>query len=244
MLSRIAFALVSGFIVTAAASTAQAQVTSYSDASGDIDPNIATAGGTLDLLGMEISNTASDIVFRLTVNGDIASTDWGKFMVGIAKVGGSGTTSGNGWNRPINMNAAGGMTNWLGGWVNGGGGGESYVFQSAAWSRVGATWQGNFPGSYSIAAGATSTVTWTVSLTSMGLSLGDTFLFDAYSSGGSDPDSAVDALANPNISVTGWNGPYTSGGSNPIYSYTVVPAPGAVALLGLAGLIAGRRRRA
>jgi hypothetical protein len=77
----------------------------------------------------------------------------------------------------------------------------------------------------------------------MGLSVGNTFFFDAYSSGGGGGDSAIDALANPNVSVTGWGGPYTSGGSNPIYSYTVVPAPGAVALLGLAGLMARRRRR-
>lgn len=244
MLSRIALAFVSGIALTAVASTAQAQVSTYTDAANDIDPGISTAGGTLDILGMEISNTASDIVFRLTVNGNISSTDWGKFMVGIARVGGSGTTTGNGWNRPINMNAASGMTNWLGGWVDGGGGAESYVFQTSAFSRVGATWNGDFPGSFAFAAAATSSVTWTVSLASMGLSVGDTFLFDAYSSGGGGGDSAIDALANPNVSVTGWGGPYTSGGSNPIYSYTVVPAPGAVALLGLAGLIAGRRRRA
>ena len=56
-------------------------------------------------------------------------------------------------------------------------------------------------------------------------------------------DSAIDALANPNVSVTGWGGPYTSDSTNGVLSYTVVPAPGAVALLGLAGLMARRRRR-
>ena len=46
MLSRIALAFVSGLVLTAAATTAQAQVTSYTDAANDIDPTIATRIGT------------------------------------------------------------------------------------------------------------------------------------------------------------------------------------------------------
>ena len=53
----------------------------YTDAIGDIDPGISTASGTLDITGMEVSNTSTDINFKLTVNGDVALTDWGKFMV-------------------------------------------------------------------------------------------------------------------------------------------------------------------
>lgn len=239
MLSRIALAFVSGLVLTAAATTAQAQVTSYTDAANDIDPTIATGGGTLDLLGMEVSNTATDIVFRLTVNGNVGpgGTDWGKFMIGISTGSNAGDSgvNGNGWGRPINMSSAsGGMNYWIGSWVDGGGG-------SQLWNYTGSAWSG--PASLSGFTFAGNTITYTTSLASLGLSVGSSFYFDAYSSGGGGTDSAVDALANPNVSVTGWSGPYTSGGTNPIYSYTVVPAPGAIALLGLAGLAARRRRR-
>ncbi|MBU3682964.1 MAG: hypothetical protein FGM39_02925 [Phycisphaerales bacterium] len=244
MLSRLSLALVSGLVLTAAASTAQAQVT-YNDAIGDIDPSLATGNGTLDLVSMEVSNTATDIVFRLTVNGTVGgagATDWGKFMIGISTGSNAGDSgvNGNGWGRPINMSSAsGGMNYWVGSWVDGGGGAQRWAYSGTSWSEVAATYSSGF-GSYSFAG---NQLTYTMSLASLGLSIGSTFYFDAYSSGGGGGDSAIDALANPNVSVTGWGGPYTSGGSNPIYSYTVVPAPGAVALLGLAGLVARRRRR-
>jgi hypothetical protein len=78
-------------------------------------------------------------------------------------------------------------------------------------------------------------------MASLGLSMGDTFYFDAYSSGGGSGDGAIDALANPNVSVQGWGDSYTSSAPN-IFSYTI-PAPGALALLGVAGIAAGRRSR-
>ena len=55
-------------------------------------------------------------------------------------------------------------------------------------------------------------------------------------------DSAVDALANPNYAISSWGGPYTSSSTTGILSYTI-PAPGAIALLGLAGLVGSRKRR-
>jgi hypothetical protein len=176
------------------------------------------------------------------VNGNIGSTDWGKFMIGIANNKGYGTSSSDGWGRPITMSANGGMTNWIGSWVDGGGGAENRSNQTS-WGLTGATYNGNF-GGFSLSAGAQSTITFTVSIASLGMSIGDTFSFDAYSSGGGDGDSAVDALANPNVAITSWGQAYDSGASNS-FSYTLgaVPAPGAIALLGVAGLL-GRRRRA
>lgn len=225
----------------------------YNDALNDIASNIATGNGTLDLVSMEVSNTATDLVFSLRVNGDLtgaSATDWGKFMIGIATGNGTGTTSGNGWGRPINMSAAnGGMTHWIGSWVDGSstgapiGGVELYNRSNSAWNRLGASWDSGspFPGSLTV---ATRTVTFSVSLSSLGLSAGSTFYFDAYSSGGGGADSAIDALANPGVSVQNWGDSYTSSAPN-IFSYTIsqVPAPGALALLGVAGVAAGRRRR-
>ena len=214
----------------------------FSDAIGDIDAGLSTGNGTLDLVSMEVSHTATDIQFKLTVNGNISSTDWGKFMVGIANNKGYGTSSSDGWARPITMSANGGMTNWFGAWVDSGGGAENRSNQTSWALLTGATYNGNF-GNFALAAGAQSTITYGVSIASLGMSIGDTFSFDAYSSGGNSTDSAVDALANPNVAIFWWDQPYNSGSSNSFsYTLTPIPAPGAIALIGLAGLVARRRK--
>lgn len=46
------------------------------------------------------------------------------------------------------------------------------------------------------------------------------------------------------VNVAGVNGTYVAPNSNNFYNLAVVPAPGALALLGAAGLLGGRRRRA
>jgi hypothetical protein len=244
MFTRIALSVAASALLAGVALQAHAApgVTTFNDAINDIDPGIATGGGTLDLVKMEVSNTDSDVMFKLTVNGNIGSTDWGKFMIGIANNKGYGTSSSDGWARPITMSANGGMTNWIGSWVDGGGGAENRSNQ-ISWGLTGATYNGNF-GGFSLSAGAQSTITYTVSIASLGMSIGDTFSFDAYSSGGRGGDSAVDALANPNVAITSWGQPYDSGASNSFsYTLSAVPAPGAIALIGVAGLM-GRRRRA
>jgi hypothetical protein len=128
------------------------------------------------------------------------------------------------------------MDFWVGSWVDGGGGAQLWSYTTGSWNGPAA------PGGFTLAAGAQSTITYTLSLASLGLNNGDTFFFDAYSSGGGNGDGAIDALANPNVTITSWGGSYTSTGAN-IFSYTVVPAPGALALLGVAGLIGARKRR-
>lgn len=247
---------------------------SYTDAIGDIDPGITTGGGTLDIVGMEVSNSPTDITFKLTVNGNVnagtGGTDWGKFMIGIATQKTDGTLSGNGWGRPINLSYDNdpfaaqlkGMNHWIGSWVDGSsaqaavGGSEFYTYNngSSTWTRNAATWDaGTYPYPYTVTGGAQSTVQWTFPLSLLNVTFGDQFYFDVYSSGGGGGDSAIDSLANPNVSVTGWGGPYTSytsalGGPG-LNSYTVaVPEPSSMAVIGLAGAaIAGqlmRRRRA
>jgi hypothetical protein len=226
-------------------SAAQGTTSPYSDATGDIDPGISTGGGTLDIVGMEVSNTLTDVIFKLTVNGNVSTTGWGRFMIGIA-TGNNGTTTGNGWGRPINLSSpAGGMDYWIGSWADGGGGAQLWSYDGAAWTGP------NGLGAYSFTAGTTSELSYTASLSSLGLAINDTFYFDAYTSGGGDGDSAIDSLANPNVSVTGWGGPYTSSttgsGGNGLNSYQVVPEPSTWALAGLgvvAALYFARRRRA
>jgi len=209
--------------------SAQAQLTTINDATGEAGggPNgISTANGTLDIVRMEVGDTATDVVFRLTVNGNISTTDWGKFMIGIANGKGGatgGTKSGNGWSRPINLDAGtiGGMTHWIGSWVDGGSGANFFTYSGAAWTETAATYNLNFPfPGFSVVAGAQSVITYTVPKATLGVVNGDTIRFDAYSSGGSTPDSAVDALANPSTSITSWGQTYTSSGAN-LASYTL-----------------------
>ena len=210
----------------------------YNDSTADIDAGISNGGGTLDIVSMEVTHNATDLMFTLTVNGNITTTDWGNFMIGIA-TGGSGTTTGNGWSRPINLDSPiSGMDFWIGSWVNAGGG-------SQLWSYNGATWDGpGALGNYTMTPGAQSTLSYTVALATLGLGNGDTFYFDAYSTGGGGSDSAVDALSNPNISITSWSEVYTSSlGGDGLSSYTI-PEPATMSLLGLGALAAfGVRRR-
>jgi hypothetical protein len=232
--------------VIASAAFAAPGITSsvvYTDAANDIDPGIATAGGTLDLLSMEVSHTATDVIFKLTVNGSVSSTNWGKFMIGIST--GAGTTSGNGWGRPINMTSNGGMTRWVGSWVDSGGGAQFWNYSGSAWSESAGL------AGFSFTSGAQSTLTYTVSMASLGVSNGSTLYFDAYSSGGGGGDSAVDALSRSDASISNWGGPFTTSGiasgtaastAGGAFAYTI-PAPGALALLGAASLVGSRRRR-
>ena len=226
---------VAGLVVLLAVS-ASAEI--YSDSSGDIDAGISNGGGTLDILSMEVTHNATDLMFSLTLNGNVSTTDWGNFMIGIA-TGGTGTTTGNGWARPINLDSPiGGMDFWIGSWVNSGGG-------SQLWSYNGATWDGPAAmGSYTITPGAQSVLDFMVPMATLGLSYGDTFYFDAYTSGGGGTDSAVDALSNPNVSITAWDQTYTSSvGGGGLSSYTI-PEPATLSLLGLGVLsVLGLRRR-
>lgn len=91
------FALLAA-IGTIAISDSIAQPTPYNDAIDDIDvEGDANPGdGTLDIVKMEVTDTPADIIFTMTVNGNIAATDWGNFMIGIANQKIAGSQVGNG----------------------------------------------------------------------------------------------------------------------------------------------------
>jgi hypothetical protein len=208
-----------------------AQPTIYADAVGDISTNLPTAGGTLDIVKMEVSDTTNDVIFALTVNGNITSPNWGNFMIGIATGSTTNTSTGNGWNRPINLNTAanGGMTRWIGSWVNGGTNLNTVQFWTytpgSGSGGTGTNWSGpqGIPVfSYAANTNGTSTINYTVSKASLGTTnLGDVISFDAYSSGSGNGDTAIDALSNPNIAVTSWGQAYTSSVTTGLSTYTL-----------------------
>ncbi|MCA0389591.1 MAG: T9SS type A sorting domain-containing protein [Bacteroidetes bacterium] len=186
----------------------------YVDAIGDIDPGLSTGNGTLDIVKLELSNTSTDILFKLTVNGNLSTTDWGKFMIGISSGSIFPTTNtGNGWGRPIQLNSTdGGMDFWCGTWVDGGGGSQLWQYNGS--------WNLNSPLSeFSITPGAQSIINMKVTSASIGLNAGDDFYFDVYSSGGGATDGAVDALSNPAVTITSWSQPYTSSPTSALSFY-------------------------
>lgn len=219
----------------------------YTDPAGG---NISTAG-VADILSTEVSHTSTDLVFKVTVNGNTTNDSWAKYLIGISTGSSPGTTSNNGWQRPISLSSpVGGMNYWIGSWANSGAGVELYQHNvTSGFSLQGASYTDNFPGSLAFSSGTQSLLTFTVSRAALGLTGDSTFYFDIYSSGGNDWDSAIDSLANPNQTITAWGSSatptqYTSNTTSGILSYAI-PEPSTPLLmgLGLAGLAVLRRTR-
>lgn len=193
----------------------------YPDASGEISPSLGNFPH-LDITSVDVTVDAGEtnITFKINLNGSPVSTNWGKYMIGIRSHPG-GATSGNGWGRPIHM--AGGMTHWIGSWVDDG----NSPTNSGGEVR---TYSGNWSGTAAPAVSRDATgVTITTTTASLGLTPGEVFSFDVYSSGGGGGDGAVDALSSASTSITAWDGHYTtavvSGTPNPARSFTMPGTP-------------------
>ncbi|OUU90135.1 MAG: hypothetical protein CBC35_12305 [Planctomycetes bacterium TMED75] len=192
----------------------------YTDGAFDQGPE----NGNLDLVSVTVTNDDTNLFFAIETR-EIA--DWTKYLAFIDTGDGGVDGNNNPWFRNIEMGAAG-VDFFAGSWIDGGGGID---FQS----YNGSGWQGAAGAGLSID-WAANTVTLSFELATLGVSGGDTIGFEIATSGTDNGNPATDLM-------NGNSGTWGGGSSfNEMLSYTVVPAPGAVSLLAVAGLIARRRR--
>jgi len=207
----------------AAALASVASADSYTDSSFDLFDN---GFDNLDITGVDMTDDGSNMTVSITTRG---FQSWTKYMMYFNTSGGMGTSS-NAWSRPVNLTSN--IDYYIGSWVDA----ASNNSQLVTWTGSAWNWGSE---QYLTNMITGNTVSWTFSLASMGLSAGQTIYFDVATSGGGN-DPGVDHLSRSDPATPGWGTASTSG--NFLMYTTSVPAPGAIALLGLAGL-AGRRRR-
>lgn len=225
-------------VCASAALFSTANAATYSDATGE---NFTGAGGgILDIASVEVNSTATDLIFKINVTGDPATTDWGKYLIALDTVPG-GDAAGNGWGRPISMPS--GMDYWMGSWVDSGNAVQVFGY-SGSWSQIGGV--GTFAGGPAVPGLAiskdSSSVTITTPLSLLGLSAGSTLVFDVFTSGGGGGDGAVDALSSATQSIGDWGNSFSSQST---LSFTIpqVPEPTSFAFLGLGSLMLINRIR-
>lgn len=87
-------------------------------------------------------------------------------------------------------------------------------------------------------------MTLTTTLSSLGLSVGNSFDFDIWSAGGTPSDGAFDVAANSSPAPFGENFSSAYDAGSNVFTYTVVPEPTTAALGLLASaILIGRRKQ-
>ena len=212
---------------------------SYGDAQNDLFNN---SFSHLDITSVDVTHNASTITFEINVRGSIdasaGGSNWGKYMIGI-DTGAAGGASDNGWTRPINWTGGQGIDFWVGTWAD-----NSFPFGMGGELRSqpgGALLDATYT-TGTLISGSTSTFkqTVTISRAALGLTGNDTFRFDVMSSGGGGGDPGVDHLSRSDLATSDWS---VASDSGTLLSYTI-PSPSVLALAGMGGLVAARRRRA
>ena len=177
----------------------------YSDASSDLFDN---GFANLDITSVEVTNDASNLTFTVTVRG---FSDWTKYLIGIrTAVAASSSTTGNLWGR--NNTYAEGINFQIASWVDGGGGFGFSQYVSNAWASTSGA-------SIDLNQTSSNKVSWTVSLASLGLALGDTFKFDVGTTGDGGNDPFVDVATRNEPATSGW-GVASTGGA--LLTYTTI----------------------
>lgn len=231
-----------GVAAIAALAGAASAHTTYLDpfgVGGDVDPFFLNQGfNHLDLVAAEMFNDNGTFEFDIVANADIAATNWGKFLVFIDTVPGGRTD--NPWGR--NVTTTNGADFYIGGWADGGGGAEVYQVIGGNWQLIGATYNpGPQPLSVDLANASAGVYHINLDESILGVTGGQSIFLDFVTTAGGTTDPGVDHLSLGTIATPNWS---TGSVSGDFLKYEVEPTPGSIAVLGLAGLMAGRRRRA
>jgi hypothetical protein len=211
--------------VAGLAFAAQADV--YSDALGDISvPN-----DNLDIKSVTMTNDSGNLYVTVETK---AYANWTKYLFFFDTTSASGRGD-NGWGRPIDLNGRL-IDRYVGAWV------DQPSNNTQLWSDVG-SWSLSTTISNDQSQTASNKVSFVFPLSFIGLSAnsGASIYFDVATSGGGSNDPGIDHLSTSNPSTPGWG---TQSVAGTFARYDLVPAPGAMGTLALAGLAAARRRRA
>ncbi len=223
-----------------------AQATTYTDGVGtsDVDNFFLSQGyNHLDITSVDMTNDATNLYVTISLNSNIAATDWGKYGILFDTQAGGLSTPSNPWGRTINTPV--GVDFWMGSWVDSGGGAQLWKNNSTVWEITEFVSSGVATGlSHNLSLAPIGRVSYTIELAHLGLAGFTpgvtTFSFDVISSGGGN-DPGVDHLSNNNvISTPNWG---TASNAGTFLQYTLVPAPGTLALGAMGMLAIARRRR-
>ena len=228
---RFATLAVSAATTIALASSAMAGVV-YNDSATDLP-----AGGNnlLNILGVEVSHDAASIKFRLTLDGTSNVFNTNQYGLALSTPGVATKTTAV-WANQASFASNGGMNYTVRA-------DPSYNGRTFFQSHGVNGWSPNAENQNS-AIGTnydTNTMDIYVSRSAIGMEGDATFFFDVWAIALNN--SVFDALST-NATLGGYSSDFTT--TNAL-SYTIgepVPAPGAFALLGAAGLLGSRRRRA
>jgi hypothetical protein len=207
----------------------------YPDSTGATEGSIVAGQPHIDISSVDLTQNGSELTFKINLAGSPVTTDWGKYLIAIdSKTGGD--VAGNGWGRPISMSS--GMDYFVGAWADSGNGAEIRTWGGSAWALQSATYGAN-PDVLNVAKDAGS-FTIRFNYTGLGLTPGSAFTFDVLTTGGGGGDSAIDALSDADQAAPDWGVAYNSLST---LTYTVVPEPSALALLGLGAAALLLRRK-
>ncbi len=206
----------------AVCATTHASVTYY-DTVGDTFSGV----DNLDITSVDVSHDDDNVYITInTAGGYGGGQDWGNYMLAIdAYDGGTGS---NPWGRSIDFGGTE-IDRFAGGWLNNGGGALGYHHFN--------NWYDESFG-VDMYYSESGFVSYTLSRAWLGSDV-TSFAFDAIASGNSSFDPGVDHLSRSDQSVGDW-GMTSVAGEFLVYN---LPAPGALALLALAGCAQSRRRR-
>ena len=193
----------------------------YNDTTGDLFDNAMT---NLDIHYVTVYHTDVSVSMYIEVGDNLSNADWGKYLVAIDAY--EGGAADNPWGRNIDYSGVE-ADRFIGSWVNGGGGVLGYKHYGG--------WNEDNSGLSMFV--EDSSITFTFSREWLGADITQ-FNFDVMSTGDGDAPG-VDHLSRSDVATPGWADTSSSGD---FLTYTL-PAPGALVLLGIAGLASTRRRR-